>query len=96
MARAAVIGIKSNFGAPVVADDASNGWQATFQVVFSGEGAANGGFDLTDVVVHFGDADTGLQMDNKIRDAVRAEGVRVNIPGAATMTVISGWLPRRL
>ena len=87
MARALVIGIKSNFGTPVVADDATNGWVATYQVVFTGAGAPNGGFDLSEFEVHFADSQTVLQQENAIRDACRVEAARLGIPDSATMVV---------
>jgi hypothetical protein len=80
---------------PDIADDQSNGWQARFQVVFTGAGAS-GGFMRDEFTVHFLDTDLAVAMDNKIRDAARLRAEELGITNAATMVVISMIPPRRL
>lgn len=96
MARAIVAGITRDFGgAPSVGDDATNGWFARFDVSFVGAGVP-GGFDQSVFEVHFLDSDGAVVMDNKIRDAARAEAVRIGLPGGSTLVVLSFAPPRRL
>ena len=95
MARAIIPAFAEVFGLPDIKDDTTNGWQARFQVVYTGTGAS-GGFMREEFEVHFLDSDLAVSMDNKIRDACRNRAEALGIPSAQTMVVISMIPPRRL
>lgn len=96
MARAVVPSIAAGFsGVPLIEDDNTNGWTCAFHVIFLGVGVL-GGFDQTQITVHFADTDIPAAMSTKIRDAVRAEAVRLGITGGATITVTTFVDPSKL
>jgi hypothetical protein len=80
---------------PDIRDDATNGWMARFQVVYTGNGASNG-FMRDEFEVHFLDADDAAQMDNRIRNQARNRAAELGIPNAATMKVTAFIPPRPL
>lgn len=95
MARAVVSSFATQFGAPFIQDDVTNGWFAKFQVFYLGEGAS-GGFMVEEIEVHFLDSDTPQSMETKIRDAARAKAVELNVTDGATISVTSFATPRKL
>jgi hypothetical protein len=97
MARAIIPGFAvTEFGnLPDIRDDVTNGWQATFQVVFTGTGAGDG-FMRDAFTVHFLDSDLAAAMKNKIRAAARARAVELGVTDGATIQVIAMIPPERL